>query len=47
MVSTALLFKEEASPYAVLNVETARRDGDVDVRVLAVTKPKISFCATK
>ncbi len=30
----SLLFKEEASPYAVLNVETAPRDGDVDVRVL-------------
>lgn len=28
------LFKEEASPYAVLNVETAPRDGDVDTLLL-------------
>jgi len=28
------LFKEEASPYVVLDVETAPRDGDVDMRVL-------------
>lgn len=29
-----LLFKEETSPDAVLNVETAPRDGDVDMWVL-------------
>ncbi len=29
-----LLFKEEAAPDAVLNVETAPRNGDVDMRML-------------